>query len=189
MNSTDVNGAAAPARSPRRLKLPVMMSYGFGQVSEALVTVGFSTFLLFYYNQVLKVSGTVTGIALAISLVVDAVIDPMAGALSDRLRSRFGRRHPYILFAAVPLAAAFFMMFNPPAGLSELELAVWLVAFTLLTRVALTFYTVPHLALGAEMAHDYNQRSTMYSFSIFFSYVGAAVGVALSYRAFFPTTA
>src|SRR5574338_26768 len=69
----------------RRLKLPVMASYGFGQVGEALVTVGFNTFLLFYYNQVLGVSGTITGTALAISLVVDAVVDPMAGAISDRL--------------------------------------------------------------------------------------------------------
>ena len=83
---------------PRQLKFPVMFSYGFGQIGEALVTVGFNTFLLFYYNQVLGVSGTITGIALAISLAVDAVIDPVAGAVSDRLHSRFGRRHPFILF-------------------------------------------------------------------------------------------
>ena len=188
MSSIDANGAAAPSRAPRRLSFMVMLSYGIGQSGEALVTVGFNTFLLFYYNQVLKVSGTVTAIALAISLVVDAVIDPMAGALSDRLRSRFGRRHPYIALTALPLGFSFFMMFNPPAGFGELELALWLVAFTLLTRLALTFYTVPHLALGAEMAHDYNQRSTMYSFGTFFAFVGAAVGTAIAYRSFFPTT-
>ena len=87
----------------RRLKLPVMASYGFGQVAEAMVTVGFNTFLLYYYNQVLGVSGTITGAALALSLVVDAVVDPMAGALSDRLRSRWGRRHPFIALSAIPL--------------------------------------------------------------------------------------
>src|SRR4030095_11900425 len=82
---------------PRRLAIPVMAAFGFGQLGEALVTIGFTTFLLFYYNQVLGVSGTITGIALAISLVVDAAVDPIAGALSDRLRSRWGRRHPFIL--------------------------------------------------------------------------------------------
>ena len=189
MSSIDANGAAAPTSAPiRRLSLPVMLSYGIGQSGEALVTVGFNSFLIFYYNQVLKVSGLVTTIALAIALVVDAVIDPMAGALSDRLRSRYGRRHPYIICTALPLGLSFFMMFNPPAAFGQLELAVWLVAFALLTRIALTFYTVPHLALGAEMAHDYNQRSTMYSFGTFFAFVGAALATAIAYRAFFPTT-
>jgi Na+/melibiose symporter-like transporter len=172
----------------RRLKLPVMASYGFGQVAEALVTVGFNTFLLYYYNQVLGVSGTITGIALAISLVVDAVVDPMAGAISDRLHSRWGRRHPFIVFSALPLGGFFFLIFNPPPGLDHFGLAAWLVVFTFLTRLALTFYHVPHLALGAEMAHDYNQRSTMYSFNTFFSIMGGAVGTALAYYTFFPTT-
>ncbi len=173
---------------PRRLKIPVMAAFGFGQLGEALVTIGFTTFLLYYYNQVLGISGTITGIALAISLVVDAVVDPIAGSLSDRLHSRWGRRHPFILLSAIPLGGCFFLIFNPPAGFSELELAVWLVVWTLATRIALTFFHVPHLALGAEMAHDYNQRSTMYSYNTLFGVVGQALGVAFAYAAFFPTT-
>jgi Na+/melibiose symporter-like transporter len=165
-----------------------MAAYGFGQLGEAMVTVGFNTFLLYFYNQVLHVSGTITGLALAISLVVDAVVDPMAGALSDRLKSKWGRRHPYIVLSALPLGGCFFLIFNPPAGLGEIELGAWLVVWTLLTRIALTFYHVPHLALGAEMAHDYNQRSTLYSFNTFFSIFGAAGGTAIAYALFFPTT-
>lgn len=165
-----------------------MMSYGFGQVGEALVTAGIGTFLVYYYNQVLMVSGTITGTVLMLTLLVDALIDPAAGALSDRMRSKYGRRHPFILAAAVPFGAFFYLMFNPPAGLGEMELAVWLFAFTLLTRISQSFYSVPHLALGAEMAHDYNQRSQLYSFNVFFSTIGGAVGTALAYRFFFPTT-
>jgi len=165
-----------------------MAAFGFGQLGEALVTIGFTTFLLFYYNQVLGVSGTITGIALAISLVVDAVVDPIAGSVSDRLRSRWGRRHPFILLSAIPLGGCFFLIFNPPAGFGELQLAAWLVGWSLATRIALTFFHVPHLALGAEMAHDYNQRSTMYSYNTFFSIFGQAVGAALAYKFCFPTT-
>jgi Na+/melibiose symporter-like transporter len=172
----------------RRLSVPVMAAYGFGQVGEAMVTIGFTTFLLYYYNQVLGVSGTITGLALATSLLVDAIVDPMVGAMSDRLRSRFGRRHPYILLSAIPLGAFFFLIFNPPAGLSELGLGVWLVIWSLAARIALSVFHVPHLALGAEMAHDYNQRSTMYSFNVFFSVIGQASGVAIAYAFFFPTT-
>ncbi len=171
----------ASTSEPRRLTIPVMAAFGFGQLGEALVTIGFTTFLLYFYNQVLGVSGTITGIALAISLFVDAVVDPIAGSLSDRLRSRWGRRHPFILLSAIPLGGCFFLIFNPPAGFGEYELAAWLVVWTLATRIALTFFHVPHLALGAEMAHDYNQRSTMYSYNTFFSIVGQALGVALAY--------
>ena len=183
-------GALVQKKPPqvRRLSLPVMASYGFGQIGEALVTTGIGTFLLYYYNQVLGVSGLWTGSALAVSLVVDSLIDPAAGAISDRLKSRWGRRHPFMLFSAVPLGVFFCLMFNPPAGLSQPESALWLLCFALLTRLAMTFYTVPHLALGAEMAHDYNQRSTMYAMNIFFSSIGAAAGAALAYRYFFPTT-
>ncbi len=173
---------------PRRLRIPVMAAFGFGQLGEALVTIGFTTFLLYYYNQVLGVSGTITGIALAISLIVDAVVDPIAGSLSDRLHSRWGRRHPFILLSAIPLGGCFFLIFNPPGGFGEIGLASWLVVWTLATRIALTFFHVPHLALGAEMAHDYNQRSTMYSYNTFFGIVGQAIGVAFAYYAFFPTS-
>ena len=113
-----------------------MASFGFGQISEAVKNVGFNTFLLFYYNQVLGVSATGTSIALAIALVFDAFTDPLAGSLSDKFRSRWGRRHPFILFAAVPLAVTFYFLFHPPAGMSELGNILWLLVFAVLCGAA-----------------------------------------------------
>jgi len=138
----------SPPDSVRKLSLPVMGAFGIGQVAEGVKGVAFSTFLLFYYQQVLGVSGTLTGLALAIALVFDAVTDPIAGSVSDKIRTRWGRRHPFILISAVPLGLAFLGLFNPPDGLSEIALFVWLVCFATLVRGALTFYHVPHLALG-----------------------------------------
>ena len=165
-----------------------MVSYGVGQVAEATKNTGFNVFLLFYYNQVLQVSATGTSIALAVALVFDAFTDPLAGSISDKARTRWGRRHPFILMAALPLAATFYFLFNPPAGLSETGHLFWLVTFAVLVRAAMTFYHVPHLALGAEMARDYNQRSSMYAFNTFFGFLGGALFVPISYRLFFPTT-
>jgi GPH family glycoside/pentoside/hexuronide:cation symporter len=165
-----------------------MAAFGFGQAGEGLKNAAFGTFLLFFYNQIVGVSGTLTGLALAIALMFDAITDPLAGAVSDRTRSRWARRHPYIIAAALPLAVTLFLLFNPPAGLSELEYFVWLTLFAVLVRASMTFYHIPHLALGAEMAHDYNQRSTLFAFSTLFGASGGAIGAAVAYRVFFPTT-
>jgi Na+/melibiose symporter-like transporter len=165
-----------------------MASFGFGQISEAVKNVGFNTFLLFYYNQVLGVSATGTSIALAIALVFDAFTDPLAGSLSDKFRSRWGRRHPFILFAAVPLAVTFYFLFHPPEGMSELGNILWLLVFAVLVRCSMTFYHVPHLALGAELTEDYSQRSTLYSFNTLFGAMGSNLFIPISYLLFFPTT-
>lgn len=133
-----------------KLGMPTMMTYGFGQIAEAIKNQGFGVFLLFYYNQVLYVSATGTSIALAVALVFDAVTDPIAGSLSDKLRSVWGRRHPFILISAFPLAVTFYFLFNPPEDLSEFEYIMWLGVFAVLVRASMTFYHVPHLALGAD---------------------------------------
>jgi Na+/melibiose symporter-like transporter len=172
----------------RRLSYPTMVAYGFGQVGEALMGAGFGTFLLFYYQQIIGVSGTITAAALALSLIVDSLCDPIVGSISDKIRTRWGRRHPFMLVAVLPLCVGFYCLFNPPAGLTQTEYFVWLTVFAIITRQALTLYHVPHLALGAEMARDYTQRSTLYSFNILFSSLGGAAGTAIAYRAFFPTT-
>jgi Na+/melibiose symporter-like transporter len=165
-----------------------MIAYGIGQIAEAIKNSGFNVFLLFYYNQVLDVSATGTSIALAVAMLFDAVTDPLVGSLSDKTKSRWGRRHPFILFAALPLAISFYFLFNPPSQMSELGYLLWLVTFAILVRTTMTLYYIPHLALGPELAPDYNQRSTMYAFNTFFGLMGGALFVPISYRMFFPTT-
>ncbi len=166
-----------------------MFAYGIGQAAEGIKNQAFNVFLLFYYQQVVGVSGTLTGLALGIALAFDAATDPLAGYFSDRLRSRFGRRHPFMFFSAFPLGLAFVAVFNPPGGLSEVGYFLWLTTFAVLVRAGLTFYYVPHLALGAEMAHDYDQRSTLFAYSTVLSITAMAAVTFIGYRYFFPTTA
>lgn len=165
-----------------------MLAFGIGQAAEGFKNQAFNVFLLFYYQQVVGVSGTLTGLALGIALVFDAVTDPLAGFFSDRFKSRWGRRHPFMFVSVFPLVAAFIALFNPPASLSEFGSFLWLVTFAVLVRGSLTFYYVPHLALGAEMAHDYNQRSLVFAYSTVFSITAMAVVTFIGYRYFFPTT-
>jgi Na+/melibiose symporter-like transporter len=165
-----------------------MLAFGIGQAAEGIKNQAFNVFLLFYYQQLVGVSGTLTGLALGIALVFDAVTDPLAGFVSDRFRSRWGRRHPFMFFSAFPLVLSFVALFNPPESLSEFGSFLWLLVFAVLVRASLTFYHVPHLALGAEMAHDYNQRSTVFAYSTVLSITAMAVVTFVGYRYFFPTT-
>ena len=96
-----------------------MRWYGVGQAAEGIKNYSFAVFLLFYFNQVLGLSGTLCGVALAVALAFDAITDPLAGTLSDRLDSRWGRRHPFMYAAAVPLGLFFALLFTPPAALGQ----------------------------------------------------------------------
>ncbi len=162
------------------------LSYGVGQTAEGLTNAGMATFVLFYYNQVLGLSGTLTGLALGTALVLDAFTDPIAGSVSDNLTSRLGRRHPFIFASAIPLGAAFVLLFLPPVSLlGQWGLFAWLTVTVLLTRVAMTVFHVPHISLGAELSDDYEERTTVVSFRYFFSTFGGLLVYALGFGLFF----
>ncbi len=135
--------------------------YGVGQLPEGVKNAAFGFFLLFYYNQVLGLSGTLAGLALFIALCFDAVSDPLVGSISDFTRSRWGRRHPFMYWSAVPFAASFFLLFVPPAGLSEWGLFGWLLVMAVLVRTTMTFFYVPYLSLGAELTNNYDERTLL----------------------------
>ncbi len=126
--------------------------------------------------------------ALGVALFVDAITDPLAGSISDRLETRWGRRHPMMMGAALPLGISIIALFNPPTGMSEMFYFGWLITFAVSARLFLTLYHIPHLALGAEMAQDYLDRTRVYSFSQFFGTVGSAGFGFLMLTLFFPTT-
>ncbi len=146
-------------------------------MAEAVYMGLFNTFITIFYNQVIGLSNTLIGIAIMLALVGDALTDPVVGILSDRWRGRYGRRHPFMFVAPVPLALMVYCIFNPPEDLVEsshqLGLFLWLAITTILSRAFLTLYHVPHLALGGELSKDQFQRSQLFSAN---TIIGAASG-------------
>jgi Na+/melibiose symporter-like transporter len=169
----------------RQLSVFAKTAYGVGQLAEGIKNSSFELFLFFYYNQVLGLSGSLTGLATLIALAVDAVTDPMAGSFSDGFRHRWGRRHPFIYAAAIPLGFFFALLFRPPPGLHGTGLFLWLTLLAVLVRVAMTVYHVPHLALGAELSDDYRERTTIVAYRIFFAVGGAALASLIGLGYFF----
>lgn len=168
-----------------KLSRRTKFAYGIGQVGEQVKTRGFDLFVFFYFQQVLGLSGTLAGAAVAIALVVDAVTDPIAGALSDRWASPRGRRHPFMYASAAPLGLFWFLLFFPPSGLGQWGLFGWLTCFAILVRAAMTLYHVPHIALGAELTSDYEERTAVVAWRNLAGMVGG-VGTAVIGYSFFP---
>lgn len=173
---------------PAPLTFNTKFAYGIGQLAEGLKNAALGTFVLFYYNQVLGLPGTLAGLAVAIALLFDAVTDPLAGSISDNWRGRLGRRHPFMYASAIPLAISFHFLFSPPEGLSEFALFLWLTITIIATRGSMTLYHVPHIALGAELSTDYQERSQIVSFRYVLSFVGFFVCYGLGFAWFFRDT-
>lgn len=170
------------------LSVPTKLAYGVGQIAEATKNTAFELFLFFYYTQVLGLSGTLAGVAVFLALCVDAVTDPLVGAWSDSLQSPWGRRHPLMYAAAIPLALAFYGIFAPPTHLGQPGLFVWLTLMAILVRVAMTFYQVPHLALGAELSDDYEERTAIVGYRTACGLVGSVLLVMVSFSVFFQAS-
>ncbi len=169
------------------LKAGTKLAFGIGQIGEGIQAAVFLMFLLFYYNQVLGVPGTLCGIALALSLIFDAVTDPLVGNLSDAWRSRLGRRHPFMYAAALPLGVGFFLLFNPLVS-GDWPLFGWLLGMTILCRGAMTLYHVPHSALGAELSEDYRERTQLVAMRHFFGAIAFILVFVLGFFVYFAAS-
>lgn len=162
--------------------------YGLGSTAEAMVYTTTASFLLIFYNQVRGLDPSHVGLALAAGLAINAIFDPLVGSWSDRTRSRWGRRHPFMFASILPAAICFFALFNPPSGMTEILELIWLTGFNVALLQAMTLFHVPHLALGGEMSDDYLGRSSIMSYNTFFLWVGDTLGWVLSFAWFFRAT-
>lgn len=159
-------------------------------MAEAVYFGLFNTFITIYYNQAVGLSNTLIGVAIMLALIGDAITDPLVGIISDRWRSKHGRRHPFLLVAPLPLAISIYCIFNPPAAFitdtpSQWGLFAWLALWTILSRVFLTLYSVPHLALGGELSKDQHQRSQLFSANTVVAYVSGASFAFIAWSVFF----
>lgn len=150
--------AAGHGALPRR----TVVLYGLPMLGLGFAFFLTSVYLLKFATDVLGIAPATMGLLLFVSRVWDAVSDPLAGYLSDRTRTRFGRRRPWMA-AGVPLAVlSFALLWAPPERLPAAALAVWMGAMIVLFYTAMTVYGMPFDALGAELTSDYHERNRLF---------------------------
>ena len=171
------------------LTVKTKLAFGIGATGEAATNWIFSGITFFFYNQVLGLSGSLTGFAVLIAIIFDAVSDPIMGSISDRFKSKLGRRHPFMFFAPFPTVLAICLMFFPPEGLSDYGLFAWLIGTTVVLRISITLFAVPHLALGAELSEDYIERSRVMSYNNLLGYTVVIIMHIFAWFLVFPNFA
>ncbi len=176
------------AQSPEDARVPLWtkLAYGVGSVAYGVKDNGFAYLLLIFYNQVMHLPAQWVGAGIMLALLVDAVTDPIVGYASDNLHSRWGRRHPFMYAAALPVAASYFVLWNPPSGLTPEQLFAYFLVVAILVRVFITFYEIPSTALVPELTEDYDERTSMLGFRYFFGWWGGLGMAVLAFFVFLP---
>jgi len=180
----EVSTSAYAGRVPQSTKF----IYAIGSGAEAMLSVAFNSFNFFFYTNIMGIPGTLAGLAITIALFFDAITDPLVGAISDRWRSKLGRRHPFMFAAPLPVMLCLFFIYSPPDSFDSFGLFLWLTVLTVIMRSSMTLFHVPHLALGAELSADFTERTRVMSINTLMGALGGFGFVFLAYSYFFAAT-
>ncbi len=172
------NGGASALSTGQKAVLSI------GDFTDGVTNQAFAWFLLFYLNAVVGLSGTLAGTALSITLVFDAILDPLVGYLSDNTRSRWGRRHPFMILSAIPFAASMGMLFSVPHFASQWSTFVYVVGVLMVFRISYSAFVLPYIALSAELARDYGDRSVMMMVRNYSNVIAQLLTIVLGFGVF-----
>lgn len=177
-----------PSADPK-LSFGTKLAYGAGDLGPAITANVIAVFLLIFFTNVAGLKPGMAGSILLIGKVWDAVNDPIIGVLSDRTRSRWGRRHPWMMFGAVPFGLFFFLQWLVPHFSADPNTNQWMLFgyYVLIGILFHSFYTavnLPYTALTPELTQDYDERTSLNSFRFAFSISGSILSLLLAGQIF-----
>lgn len=179
---SEAKGTAGAAREPSQWPLSRVLTYSSPLLAVHFTSTLFQTYYLKYGADVLLVAPSVIGIIYGATRLWEAICDPLVGFLSDRTRHRLGRRRSWVLGAALPLCAFPFMMWSPLRGLHGAQLLIWLALGAFGLATALSSFQIPHLALGAEMSPEPQDRTRFFATNGVMGALGSFAALGLGLR-------
>lgn len=165
---------------PRATRLPsrAILAYSAPELGMGFMFILVNIYLLKFATDVLLIPPATMGLLFGLSRLWDAGADPVVGFLTDRTRSRFGRRRPWILASALPLSVTFLMLWAPPAALAGRALVLWTTCALFVFYTAIAMLETAHAALGAELTDDYHERTRVFGLRRVVFGVGTLAAVA-----------
>lgn len=161
-----------------RLSWLALLSFGSISMPVALLSLGLFMFLPTVYSTSSGISMQDVGLIIFATRIWDFVTDPLVGWLSDKTRTRFGRRIPWMTLAWLPMSIAAYKLFLPPPGVGVSYLAFW----SFLLFLAGTSLFMPYTAMGAELSTSYHERSRIFAYRHVFAILGTLAAALLYWR-------
>jgi len=161
---------------PQKLTLKTKIGFGICDLGGNLFFTVIAFLLLNYLTDTVGIAAGLAGAIIMVGKIWDAVTDPVIGYVSDRTRTRWGRRRPFILFGSFPLFIAMIIMFTNPRLEGQTALFIWGVAAFCFLGLAYTLVNIPYSALTPELTRDFHERTTLNGYRFGFAVVGTLVG-------------
>lgn len=153
--------------------------YGFGDISFSLTNTILAVYFAIFLTDVVGLQPSLAAAAIFIGRSWDYINDPLIGHISDRTRSRWGRRRPFLLFGALPFALSFTLLWIRPPWEAPILLAVYYACAYILFDTAFTLTNMPYAAMTPELTADYDERTGLTSYRMFFSIIGSLIAFTL----------
>ncbi|MFH1086816.1 MAG: MFS transporter, partial [Chloroflexota bacterium] len=168
-------GAAEVALADERLSRKVKFLYGAGDIGFSLTDTVLGVLFAIFLTDVVGLRPSLAAAAVFIGRSWDYVNDPLIGYLSDRTRTRWGRRRPFLLFGFIPFALAFTALWWRPPFTSPILLAAYYGLAYFLYDTCATFVYMPYYCLTPELTEDYDERTALTSYRMAFSILGGLI--------------
>jgi sugar (glycoside-pentoside-hexuronide) transporter len=151
-----------------------MLGYGVGGYGAAMFYNNFCFYALYFFTDYVGIAPVIASTIISLGAIWDAITDPLIGNLSDRRDPARGRRRPFILFGAIPLALFNWLVFTD-VGLKGNAAVFYFALMTLGAYLFQTIVDIPYTALGAELTQDYDERAKLSAYRNFFWLVSIVV--------------
>jgi glycoside/pentoside/hexuronide:cation symporter, GPH family len=155
------------------------ISYGLADMGFNFYWANIITFLMIFYTDVFGISAAAAGSMLFAIKIINAVTDPVIGAAADRTTTRFGKFRPYLIWMAVPLAAAGVLTYTTP-GLSQGGKLIWAYGTYLFMMTCYTGINIPYNALSGVMSSDPQERATINGLRFVLAFGGSTLATAMT---------